>query len=154
MIRTIRKIIMHCSDSTYGDASVIDVWHQQRGWSGIGYHYVVTNGRRRSTSSYRLQDDGVIEPGRPLEQIGAHCKGHNRDSIGICLVSKDGNVRVPQLVKAVALVRHLVAIHPQLSNDDVRAHYEFNPGKTCPGFPIQQFRHLLSWNIPFQVSLN
>ena len=55
-------------DTTAAD---IDQWHKARGWDGIGYHYVV-----------RL--DGTIEEGRPLTKPGAHARGLNRNSIGIC----------------------------------------------------------------------
>ena len=43
-VREIKKVIIHCSDSDFGTASVIDGWHKERGWDGIGYHYVITNG--------------------------------------------------------------------------------------------------------------
>ncbi|HRM59675.1 MAG TPA: N-acetylmuramoyl-L-alanine amidase, partial [Megamonas funiformis] len=46
--------------------------HLQNGWSGIGYHMFI----RKS---------GLIETGRPLEDIGAHTYQHNNSSIGICL---------------------------------------------------------------------
>jgi len=52
-------------------AQQIDSWHRKRGWSGIGYHYVV----RR---------DGTVERGRPEAKVGAHCLNHNRHSIGVC----------------------------------------------------------------------
>ena len=44
-MREISKIILHCSDSEWGSASVIDQWHKERGWTEIGYHYVITNGQ-------------------------------------------------------------------------------------------------------------
>ena len=73
-MRTISLIIIHCSavkpDQT-SSARQIDLWHRARGWKSIGYHYIV----RR---------DGTIEPGRPINQVGAHCKNHNTHSIGIC----------------------------------------------------------------------
>ena len=37
-------IVIHCSDSSYGTVDIIDHWHKMRGWSGIGYHYVIGNG--------------------------------------------------------------------------------------------------------------
>jgi hypothetical protein len=73
-MRTIDMIIMHCSAVRpwqRSSAADIERWHRERGFSSIGYHYVV----RR---------DGSIEPGRPLQQAGAHCRGYNRHSIGIC----------------------------------------------------------------------
>ncbi len=75
-MRQITEIILHCSDTVEGrDYTVedIDRWHKNRGWRSIGYHYVI----------YR---DGTVHEGRPLKQIGAHCKGHNYHSIGICYI--------------------------------------------------------------------
>ena len=61
-MRKITEIIIHCSATTEGkDFSVedIDRWHRQRGFNGIGYHFVI----------YR---DGSIHAGRSKRQIGAH----------------------------------------------------------------------------------
>lgn len=75
-MRKIDTIIIHCSATRCGaDFSAADInsWHVQRGFQEIGYHYVI-----------RL--DGTIETGRPVEIVGAHCKGWNNYSIGICYV--------------------------------------------------------------------
>ncbi len=75
-MRHIKRIIIHCSDTPEGrddTADDIDRWHRAKGYNGIGYHYVV-----------RL--DGTIETGRPLKRPGAHCKGYNKSSIGICYI--------------------------------------------------------------------
>ena len=69
-------IVVHCSATRTGQdigAADIDRWHRDRGWSRIGYHFVI-----------RL--DGAVEAGRELDAVGAHCKGHNRVSVGVCLV--------------------------------------------------------------------
>lgn len=82
-MRIINEIIIHCSATPEGkDYTVeqIKQWHKQRGFSDIGYHYVI----------YR---DGSIHSGRPIERIGAHCLKHNAHSIGVCYiggVAKDG----------------------------------------------------------------
>ena len=56
------------------DAETIRDWHVNgNGWSDIGYHYVIKR-------------NGLVEAGRPVSISGAHAKGHNADSIGICLV--------------------------------------------------------------------
>ena len=60
--RTISKVIVHVSDSAWGDVEAIRRWHIQRGWSDIGYHYVITNGRRTARPEYVLADDGDVEP--------------------------------------------------------------------------------------------
>lgn len=72
-MRVIRKIILHCSavrPNQTSSAMQIDLWHRRRGWKGIGYHYVI----RR---------DGSVEKGRSEDDVGAHCQGHNQDSIGV-----------------------------------------------------------------------
>ena len=60
-MREIKKIIIHCSDSEFGDAALIDKWHKERGWTGIGYHYVILNGCRKATMTgfqpYKKEDD-------------------------------------------------------------------------------------------------
>lgn len=69
-------LVVHCS-ATQPKASftwkTIDQMHRQRGWLGIGYHFVICT-------------DGTIQRGRPLDVIGAHVEGHNSDSVGICLI--------------------------------------------------------------------
>ena len=72
-MRTITLIIVHCSANRAGSAlrmADIDSYHRSLGWIGCGYHYVIPT-------------DGTIEPGRPDEMVGAHCKNHNRHSIGV-----------------------------------------------------------------------
>ena len=86
-MRPINEIIIHCADTppSWGGGMTperqrdeIRRWHvEERGWSDIGYHYVITR-------------NGVVVPGRPLDKIGAHVKGHNKDTIGICLVGGKG----------------------------------------------------------------
>lgn len=76
-MRNIDYIIIHCSATKakpYIDADVIRRWHvEENGWSDIGYQGVI-------------KTDGTYEPGRSLAEAGAHAKGYNKRSIGICLV--------------------------------------------------------------------
>ena len=76
-MREIEKLIFHCSATIEGQnisAATIKRWHvKDRGWSDIGYHYVIGL-------------DGKIEAGRPVNKQGAHCKGENKTSIGICYI--------------------------------------------------------------------
>lgn len=39
----------------------------------IGYHFVI-------------KTDGTIQRGRDLDVVGAHVKGYNHNSVGICLI--------------------------------------------------------------------
>ena len=75
-MRTVTLIVVHCSANQAGSAfrmADIDRYHRSLGWIGCGYHYVIPT-------------DGTVEPGRPEEMTGAHCKGHNRHSIGVCYI--------------------------------------------------------------------
>lgn len=69
-------IVVHCS-ATFADMDVgvkeIRKWHKKRGWSDVGYHKVI----RR---------DGTVEDGRDMADVGAHVKGKNKTSVGICMV--------------------------------------------------------------------
>ena len=127
-MRTINEIIIHCADTPAGrDNTVADItaWHKDRGFRTIGYHYVI----------YR---DGSIHTGRPVQEIGAHCKGHNAHSIGICYIggkSADGkeheDTRTPEQKEALlSLLRQLKAQYP---NATIYGHRDFS-SKPCPCF--------------------
>lgn len=130
-MRKITKIIIHCSATPEGrDYTVadIDCWHKQKGWKGIGYHYVV----------YR---DGSVHTGRNIGEIGAHCTGQNANSIGVCYIgglSADGktakDTRTPEQKKALRdLVKHLQTKYP---NATIHGHNEF-ANKACPCFDVK-----------------
>lgn len=127
-MRKINKIIIHCSATPEGrDYTVTDIdrWHKQRGWKGIGYHYVV----------YR---DGSVHTGRDVEEIGAHCTGQNANSIGICYIgglAADGktpkDTRTPKQKTALRdLVKRLQAKYPNIT---IHGHNEY-ANKACPCF--------------------
>ena len=131
-MREINKIIIHCSATKSTQdigAYQIDEWHKKNGWSGIGYHYVI----RRN---------GRIENGRPLEIAGAHCKGQNKNSIGICLVGgidADGNPQNNFTEKQFQTLRNLAAkLKKEYPNATVHGHNEF-ANKACPCFNVRAF---------------
>ena len=136
-MRSINEIIVHCAATREGrDFTVEDItrWHKARGFATIGYHYVI----------YR---DGSIHEGRPLEQIGAHCVGHNKHSIGICYIggcASDGktpkDTRTPEQKEALlALLRRLKARFP---NATIHGHRDF-AAKACPSFDaFREYRQL------------
>lgn len=131
-MRVIDRIIIHCSDTPEGryvNAAEIRRWHiQERGWSDIGYHFVILL-------------DGTIERGRPIDRIGAHCKGQNLHSIGICYVGgmtydgkKSKDTRTPEQKTAMRqLVQELSRSHGPLT---VHGHNEFSE-KDCPCFNVR-----------------
>jgi len=133
-MRLINKLIIHCSDSEWGTVQEIDKWHKARGWSGCGYHYVILNGIFDSRGYCFKALDGQICTGRPLQRIGAHCRGHNRDSIGICLIGKK-DFTDAQFRSLIALVSELKMV---LRVNSVYGHNHFNRHKTCPNFDINR----------------
>lgn len=131
MMRTINKIIIHCSATKEGKhftVADIDRWHKERGFAKIGYHKVIYL-------------DGSVRDGRPLEQIGAHCLGHNATSIGICYIGGldlNGNpkdTRTNEQKKSlIDLVQDLKVLYP---NATIHGHNEF-AAKACPCFDVKK----------------
>ena len=136
-MRKINKIIIHCSATREGEdisAAVIDRWHRDRGWSGIGYHYVVSL-------------NGNIEYGRPIDKQGAHVKNHNKGSIGICYIggvesergsngkwiAKDTRT-LEQKESLLDLIKTLKRLNPGAT---VHGHNEF-AAKACPCFNVKE----------------
>ena len=135
-MRNIDSIIVHCSATKAGQdftAADIDCWHRERGFNGIGYHYVI-----------RL--DGKLEKGRDVSLAGAHCRGWNERSVGICYIGGlDENGR-PADTRTNAQKRVLYQIimdlqrqytSPDLNGDGVIEPYEYV--KACPCFDVRAF---------------
>lgn len=129
-MRTITLIIVHCSANKAGSAlraADIDRYHRSLGWMGCGYHYVIPT-------------DGILEPGRPEEMVGAHCKGHNRHSIGVCYVgglSKDGQPADTRTEAQRATLRALLEdLHRRYPKALIVGHRDLDPRKTCPCFDV------------------
>lgn len=139
----IERLFLHCSDSRWGDVEIIRQWHLMNGWRDIGYHYTVLNGCRRSTRGYDPANDGLIEAGRSEDIPGAHVRGWNRNSLGICLIGKPGRFTENQLRVVRALFCDLI-LAEGLEVSDVFGHYEKDPSKTCPGLNMDEFRADLS----------
>lgn len=130
--RTITEIIVHCTATPEGkDYTVDDIrrWHKEQGWSDIGYHYVI----------YR---DGSIHEGRDVKYSGAHCTGHNANSIGVVYiggVSKDGKTAKDTRTKAqkralLQVMRTLRAAYPSAR---IYGHRDFAK-KACPSFDAKE----------------
>jgi len=135
--RTINEIIVHCSATAEGkDFTVADItrWHKQRGFTTIGYHYVI----------YR---DGSVHNGRDINVSGAHCVGHNTHSIGVCYIGgckADGlspkDTRTPAQKDALLkLLKQLRTLYPTAK---IRGHRDF-ANKACPSFDAtRQYSHI------------
>lgn len=142
-MRDIDELIIHCSDSTFGDASRIKEWHLERGWSDIGYHYVICNGYKYKGEELGANVlDGEIQVGRPIERAGAHARGHNTHSVGICLIGVDEFTEL-QFMALENLVKGL-QVQFGIPSQNVLGHYEVDThGKTCPNFSMACFRMTL-----------
>lgn len=131
-------IIIHCSDSPFGNAAVIDGWHRERGFNRIGYHFVIGNGKGLAA--------GQIETGRMVNEVGAHCVGYNSRSIGICLIGAPFDP--DQILATVLFVRGLMDQY-DIPAENVLGHGEtpsgkaHNPPKTCPILNMDLFRSAL-----------
>ena len=128
-MRKIDQIIIHCSATPEGrnvTVADIDRWHRARGFLGIGYHYVVYL-------------DGTIAAGRDEQLAGAHCRGHNQRSIGVCYVGgcdagmRPKDTRTP--AQRAALRRLVSELQQRYPGATVHGHREF-AAKACPSFDI------------------
>ena len=133
--KNVDAIVIHCTASREGvdlHASDIDKMHKDKGWAGIGYHYVITL-------------DGKIEKGRPVNQVGAHAntkglsgKPYNYHSVGIAYVGgldKKGNpkdTRTPKQKEAMhKLVFQLLDEFPNIK--EIIGHRDTSPDKNGNG---------------------
>ena len=139
-VRKIDTIILHCT-ATKDDVSISTVkrWHTSpkpkgRGWRDVGYHFLI-------------RTNGKIEHGRPIDQIGAHVRGHNKSSIGIAYaggLDVDGTPRdtrtTEQTASLVILCMALMVALPSIKV--IRGHNEYSP-KVCPCFDVaDEFWHI------------
>ena len=133
-MRPITEIIIHCTATPEGrEFSIDDIrrWHRARGFADVGYHFVI-------------HLDGSVSTGRPLTQAGAHCAGHNNNSIGVAYVgglAADGkspkDTRTDRQKAALRnIVRDLLTQFPRAS---IHAHSDFAP-KACPCFDVAELR--------------
>jgi N-acetyl-anhydromuramyl-L-alanine amidase AmpD len=126
------------------DAKTIDNWHRAKGWSEIGYHFVIINDKHDD------KPDGTLEKGRAINKSGAHTKGLNDKSIGICCIGH-GDYNDFTAAQYTTLVRLLDELRRQYSIDRSRiiGHWEINhlvmqgivseaykTHKSCPGAKV------------------
>ena len=132
-MRKIDYIFIHCTATKEGmdfRAKDIDKWHKAKGWKCIGYNWVIDL-------------DGTIEKGRDEKEVGAHCSGYNKNSIGVVYVgglASDGktpkDTRTPAQKEAMwKLVRELITRYPDAQ---VKGHNEVTKSKACPCFDVKE----------------
>ena len=133
-MREIKKIIVHCSatpESMDVGAEEIRRWHKDRGWNDIGYHDVI----RR---------DGTLEKGRDISIAGAHAKGHNFSSIGVCLIGGvDGNGKGEDnfaIIQKQNLRVYLDFMALRFPNAEILGHRDIEGvKKECPCFNVREW---------------
>jgi len=118
-----KLVVLHCSDSSYGNAELLGSWHRAKGWNELGYHFVVLNGKI-DTNPYDSFYDGLIETGRHILEDGAHVKGFNEGSIGVCLIGNSGKFTDVQLNKVKQL---LLILYTKFGVLDVKQHSDLDP---------------------------
>lgn len=130
------KVILHCSateDYPFGVGDFdrigydeINSLHIAKGFNGCGYHFIV----KRS---------GLIQSGRNPRIIGAHCKGHNTNSLGVCWVGS----RYPteQQIDSLCELYKMIKTTYDIGFFDWYPHYQF-ANKLCPGFSIELIRRI------------
>ena len=112
-------------------AREIGSWHRERGWLGIGYHFVIKR-------------DGTVEEGRPHDTVGAHVSGHNHNSLGICMAGgiddkgkPENNFTDAQFHALKVLLAGLTNLYPEAK---VQGHGEFSGTATaCPSFKASEW---------------
>ena len=134
-MRTITLIIIHCSATPEGKSlSFEECRHDHvthRHFRDIGYHYYITR-------------DGVVHKGRPVEKPGAHCKGHNSHSIGVCYEGGLDAYSHPKDTRTEAQKRSMASLLCDLQRRFPKAlvvgHHDLNPQKACPCFEVRRLK--------------
>tara|TARA_R110002012_G_scaffold154469_2_gene314814 strand:- start:199 stop:621 length:423 start_codon:yes stop_codon:yes gene_type:complete len=132
-MRNIDLIVVHCSATPEGkhfSTETIRNWHVNgNGWSDIGYHWVV-------------ELDGKVRAGRPEQRVGAHVKGYNRSSIGICYVGgMSQDMKLPKdtrsQVQRESLEQLLLELKVRYPKAIIKGHNDFS-NKACPSFDAKE----------------
>lgn len=135
-MRQVDLIVIHCSATPDGRRTTvedIDGWHRERGFrrlaqwrkacnpelTSIGYHFV-------------LYLNGAIISGRHLDEVGAHVRGYNADSVGVCMVGQGRYSRM----QWVALASNITALLKRYPTARVVGHRDLDKGKDCPCFDV------------------
>ena len=144
-MRQINEIILHCSASdmkAQDDIKHIRELHtspkdKEFKWGKYNTH---GNGWKREGYHYYIRKDGTIQKGLGWDAIGSHCRGHNTNSIGICL-GGDTKFTYRQFK---ALEHLLERLTEEFGNLPVSGHYKYS-SKSCPNFDVDEFILGMLW---------
>ena len=124
--RSIKLLVVHCSDTEDNqNLSALDIhkMHLKFGWNGIGYHKIINR-------------SGKVENGRPEYWIGAHVKGKNDISLGVCLIGRD-NFTKNQFKSLKRVLKKWKKLYP---NAKIVGHRDTGKTKkTCPNFDVRSW---------------
>ena len=119
----IKLLVIHCSDTDNNDhitSRDIHKMHLDFGWQGIGYHKIILR-------------CGKIENGRPEYWIGAHVKGKNDISLGVCLIGRNKFTK-KQFFSLEKIIKKWKSLYPKAK---IVGHCDTgNTEKTCPNFDV------------------
>jgi N-acetylmuramoyl-L-alanine amidase len=133
-------IIIHHTATDQGSALLLDKSHKNRGWKGLGYHFLINNGTQG-------KPDGHIESSVRWvhQENGAHCKASsmNRKGIGIAIVGNYSN-EIPSSKQLDTLVYtvNILRQYYKIPKSNIMGHKDVPGASTeCPGnrFPWQEF---------------
>tara|TARA_E500000178_G_C16317591_1_gene443286 strand:+ start:64 stop:468 length:405 start_codon:yes stop_codon:yes gene_type:complete len=124
--KDIKFLVVHCSDTEDRRAfTAIDLhkMHLNFGWDGIGYHKIINR-------------SGKIENGRPEYWIGAHVKGKNNISLGVCLIGRN-RFTIKQFISLEKVLKKWKFLYPEAK---IIGHRDTgNTKKTCPNFDVKKW---------------
>lgn len=128
-MRRITRAVVHTSASPQGrgdDAATIHQWHTDRHppFDGIGYHVVIL-------------EDGTEQAGRPLCWPGAHVRGANYNSVGVCLIGEGPDATPAQMARLTLVLQDWARRFPNL---EVMGHSDLDDKKPdCPGWDVKKW---------------
>jgi N-acetylmuramoyl-L-alanine amidase len=131
--RHVNLIVIHQSASNnpaHDNVETIEKWHRERGFKKIGYHYFISK-------------NGTVFNGRKEDEVGAHTKGHNSYSIGICL-SGEGEKTATQL-NALEILLIDVCSRYGLEKASIVGHKDL-ANTECPGFDLKSWLKSRDWS--------
>lgn len=125
-VEDIKLLVVHCSDTEDNDklrAMDLHKMHLNFGWDGIGYHKIINR-------------CGKIENGRPEYWMGAHVKGKNDISLGVCLIGRY-KFTAKQYLSLEKVLKKWKSLYPQAK---IIGHRDTgNTDKTCPNFDVKSW---------------
>ena len=124
IVKNIKLLVVHCSDTMDNQKlSALDLhkMHLKFGWDGVGYHKIINR-------------SGKVENGRPEYWIGAHVKGKNDVSLGVCLIGRN-KFTTKQYLSLEKILRKWKSLYPEA---EIVGHRDTgNTDKTCPNFDVK-----------------